>query len=476
MNYFSIDYIIVYAFLATTLYIGLRTGKGVKDIRAYATANKMFGTGALVLTWLATDIAGETVLDMAHSVRTEGIMHILATMGAISIALLMQTFIFAPRFANFPNCITLGDVMGQLYKIPSQVISGVLTSLNAFCIAGMEVTVLGLLAESLLGIDYRWGVVLGGAILVIYTVHGGIKSITYTDIFQFLILAVVLPIITIMALQQAGGIKQVLTHVPASTFQILHHPKIAHYTALFISLSVFQFSVIDPALVQRILMGRTKQQLRNKFMIITVVYITIMLSLLFLGLVSIVLFPQETISSILPHMVENILPIGLKGLVFAGLFAITMATFDSFLHAAGLTVVHDVIAPIYNRTGKNLNELGLTRYITMLVGCIAIGIGLLRAQDLYGFVLISYQFTGPLLAFPLFAGVLGLKPDQYALYIASGITVLTLLLAKLLLPEEYQYMTSLISVITNGVVFLVVHAIRNKGFAIVNHVQGESYT
>lgn len=477
MQYLSIDYLIVYAFLAITLIIGLQTGKGIKNIRDYATANKMFSTGALVLTWLATDIAGETILDMAHSVRTEGIIQILAIMGGWGIALLMQGLVFAPRFINFPNCITLGDVMNELYKGPSQIITGALASLTAICIAGMEITVLGLLSESLLGIDYRWGVGLGGALLVIYTVHGGIKSVSYTDAFQFLILIIILPIITIIALKHAGGVKQALTHIPVSQFQILHHPKVGKYFVLFLTLSVFQFSVIDPALIQRILMGRTKEQVRNQFFIISAVLFTVMFTLLILGLTSISILPTNTTeTSIVTYLINNILPVGLKGLSFVGLFAITMSTFDSFLHAAGLTLVHDVIVPIYNRKGKEVNELRLTRFITLLVGCIAIIVGLIRAQDLYGFVLISYQFTGPLLAFPLFAGVLGLKPDKYALYIASITTVVVLILAKLLIPEEYQYMTSLISVSVNGIMFLGIHIIRNKGFAIINRTKGESYT
>ncbi len=48
-----LDQLIICAFLLITLIIGLQSGRGIKDIREYATANKMFGTGALVLTWLA---------------------------------------------------------------------------------------------------------------------------------------------------------------------------------------------------------------------------------------------------------------------------------------------------------------------------------------------------------------------------------------------------------------------------------------
>ena len=38
MNYFSIDYLIVYAFLAITLVMGIRAGNGIKDMKEYALA------------------------------------------------------------------------------------------------------------------------------------------------------------------------------------------------------------------------------------------------------------------------------------------------------------------------------------------------------------------------------------------------------------------------------------------------------
>ena len=362
MQYFSIDFLILYALLGITLFIGLRTGRGIKDIREYATGNKEFTTGALVLTWLATDIAGETILDMSHSIRTEGIIQILTLTGGVGIALLMQGLVFAPQFAKFPDCITMGDVMQTLYRGPSQVLTGILAFLTAVCIAGMEVTVLGLLAEQLLGINFYWGTALGGMLLVIYTVHGGIKSVAYTDILQFLILVIIIPLITVICLQHAGGIKEMLTQVSSAKLAILQHPKLGYYLSLFISLSIFQFSVIDPALMQRILMGRSKQQLRNQFLVVSSLFFAVMLSVLLLGLSSLILFPDDSIVTIIPHVIHNLLPTGLKGLAFAGLFAITMSTFDSFLHAAGLTLVHDVITPMCKLKNKKLFMISVDKF------------------------------------------------------------------------------------------------------------------
>ena len=475
MNYLSVDYLIVYAFLLITLVIGLRVGGGIKDIREYANANKIFGTGALVLTWLATDIAGETVLDMTGAVRTAGIIQPLTVFGGCSIAMLLQALVFAPRFTQFDNCITMGDVMGALYKGPSQVITGVLGFFTALCIAGMELTVIGILSESL-GIGFHFGVWIGGLLLVLYTTHGGIKSVAFTDLFQGLVLFAVLPIITVAALKQAGGIKQVLLQVPTTQLQLFNHPKASYYTALFLSLSVFQFSVIDPALMQRILMGKTKQQLRNQFFIVAVCLLALMAALSSLGLASIVLLPDEnTDVPIVLRIIDHVLPIGLKGLALAGLLAITMATFDSFLHAAGLTLIHDVIHPVCKRLGNTIDELKWVRYATVCIGIVVIVIGSMRANDLYNFVLLSYKFTGPLLAFPLFAGVLGLKPDQKAFYVASGVTIAVIVLTEWLLPAFQGCWVSVAGVVANGIVFLGIHAIRNNGFAVLNLTNSKEY-
>ena len=466
MNFLSLDALIVAAFLITILLVGLFAGRDIKDIREYAVANKMFGTAALVLTYMATEVGGQGVINIVGEAGTTGIIIIVAFM-SFPLAFIIQGLFIAPKMARFSQCMTMGDVMGHLYKGPSQVITGVLACFTAFCIAGMELTVIGILCETLLGIDYRWGVGLGGLILIVYTSHGGIKAVTFTDMFQFLALFIALPMITVAALKQVGGIQDVFVQVPGAKLQIFSHPKGAYYLTLFLSLSVFQFSVIDPALVQRILMGRTKEQLRRQFFIVSSLTIALMLSLILLGLASFVLYPEATDTPVILRVVNDVLPAGIKGLAAAGLLAVTMATFDSFLHAAGLTLVHDVIRPLYNRNGSKINELFWVRYVTILIGILTMIVGFMRADDLYNFVLISYKFTGPLLAFPLFAGVLGLKPDQLAFYAATGVTIVVLLLVEALLPAPQAHLAPFISVIVNGMVFLGMHIVRNRGLVII---------
>ena len=82
MHYLSIDYLIVGAFLLLTLLIGLFAGRGIKDIRDYAIANKMYGMGVLTITFLATYLGGSNTISMQQYILSYGLVAGLATLGS----------------------------------------------------------------------------------------------------------------------------------------------------------------------------------------------------------------------------------------------------------------------------------------------------------------------------------------------------------------------------------------------------------
>ncbi len=49
MNYFSIDYMILYAFLIATLIIAFRAGRNIEGIKDYILANRTFGKWSILL-------------------------------------------------------------------------------------------------------------------------------------------------------------------------------------------------------------------------------------------------------------------------------------------------------------------------------------------------------------------------------------------------------------------------------------------
>ncbi|MBX9889945.1 MAG: sodium:solute symporter family protein, partial [Amoebophilaceae bacterium] len=465
MNYFSVDHLIVYTSLLLTVIVGLRAGRGIKTIREYAVGNRMFGTASLVFTFLATNLAGACIINVASMIFSDGIIVTVALLGLI-ILYITQAFFIVPHAVYFPNCITMGDMMNQLYGKASGVIAGTLGLLSSIFLAGMELIVLGIICESLLGINAKGGILIGGLILTLYSAHGGIKSVVTTDILQFLMVVVGIPLIAYMALNKVGGMTNLLSQVPQEKFMIIDHPKFYFYLTLFFLWTIFPAGMIDSAIIQRLLMGKTKKQLRNQYLLVAVFDPLFQGIVLLIAFAGVVLYPDGDSKEIVPRMINDFFPIGLKGLAITGLLAIVMSTVDSHLHVTGLTLVHDIIKPIYVTTGR-MGFLSLEKKIaqgaTILVGMAAIAIAL-HTTDMFGLLLDSLAATGPLLMFPLLSGMMGLKPEKKAFYTAMVVTIAAWVACKLLLPEDYDYLTTLLCIVVNGIAFFGTHFYINKGF------------
>ena len=480
MNYLTIDHLIVYASLLVILVVGLRAGRGIKTIREYAVANKMFGTTSLVFTYLATNLSGSSIINVASMIFSDGIIVTVALLGLIFTFIIRAVFI-APHAVYFPKCISMGDMMEQLYGKASGVIAGTLGFLSSVFLAGRELIVLGIICESLIGINAKPAILVGGLILTLYSAHGGIKSVVTTDVLQFLMVVLGIPLIAYIAVKQVGGMTTLLSQVPKQKWIITGHPKFYFYFTLFLLFTIFPAGMIDSAIMQRLLMGKSKKQLRDQYLVVAVFDPLFRYIVLLIALSGVVLYPGGEANGVVPRLINDFLPIGCKGLAATGLLAIVMSTVDSYLHVAGLTLIHDIIKPIYGKKGKVLSG-SLEKYFaqgaTLLVGIAAIAIGL-HTTDMFGLLLDSLAATGPLLMFPLLSGMMGLKPEKKAFYTAMVVTVIAFPACKLFLPQNYRYLTTLISILANGITFFGTHLVINKGFKTVDRSREQylsSYT
>jgi Na+/proline symporter len=472
MHYLSIDYLIVYAFLLITLVIGLRSGRGIKSVREYIVANKSFGTMALVLTYLATNIAGASVFNVTGVIFNDGVI-ITAALLMLMLTFLFRALFIAPHAVKFPTCLTMGDLVGTLYGPTSKIMAGFLGLFTTFCIATMELSMLGEVGQSLLGWPNQGTIVLGGILLALYTAHGGIKSVTTTDVFQFLVLLIGIPILAIVTIEEAGGMKAIFAQVPQEKLQIWDHPQFTHYLTLAL-IWLIPLGMVDPCIIQRMLMGKSGKQLRNQFLIISVFDPSLQLTLMLIGLAGLVLYPHIEGLQLIPHIVHHLLPEGLRGLIMAGLFGVVTSTIDSYLHAMGVTAVHDILQPALGYRFKETVEIRYTQYATVLLSLGAI-YAALHTQNFLGLLVLSLELAGPLLMVPIIAGMMGLKPDSKVFYGATVVTLVAYLIAKLKLPAEQGHFVALVSVLANGVSFFGFHGLRHKGFVTVQSTQSTTY-
>ena len=86
-----------------------------------------------------------------------------------------------------------------------QIITGITGFLFCISIFGAQVLAIGYTFETTFSLDRDTGMLLGAATLIIYSSFGGMRAVTITDLAQFAILIVMVPLIANVAVERIGG-------------------------------------------------------------------------------------------------------------------------------------------------------------------------------------------------------------------------------------------------------------------------------
>ena len=470
----NIDLLIVLSFLFITLALGLRAGSGIKDIREYAIANKQFGTGALMITLIATYIAAWHLFGFPSDVFANGLIYIIPDVGcAVIVCLLFIAWFIAPRMSYFKDCLTMGDLMNTFYGQYGQMITGCLGLIYNTTAVSIQIFFLGYICK-LLGISSDWGLSLATLILAMYTARGGMRAVIVTDILQFTAIVAAIPLLAHLMTYQAGGIRVLLSSVPQEKLQLFGQDKTGAFSAGYYTLPILTLWYLFPGFplsfpfIQRMLMARDQRQSVNMYYWSLAFLIPFFLLLILIGLAALVVYPQINSQDVLPHIASH-LPVGLKGLVCTALLAVIMSTTDSFLHAAGVSLTHDLIKPLLKKRGIAINELKVVQYTTFLIACLSIVV-VLAVRDILKIAMYGTDLAALLFTIPLIAGIMGLKTDTTSFLSSLLATLAAFTLTKLYLGEE---LVIPICILVNAFSFFGTHCLLNQGFAVVKRSGGQ---
>jgi Na+/proline symporter len=465
MNYMGLDAIIVYSFLLLTLGVGLWAGRNVKTIEDYALANRAYSTPTLILTFLATWVGGNMLFGYTQRIAEDGmIMAIVGFSQIVSIFFIIWAIV--PRMNQFAGSLTVGDLMGQFYGKYGRLITGLATLGYTIGLVGTQIVALGYLYE-LLGLDSAVGLVLAAVVIILYSSIGGIRAITLTDIIQFLTLIVAIPLLATKVAEAAGGIQHVFQYIPAEKLIIWNHKKQAYYWMSFV-LAILPVGLLSPPYIQRLLMARTQQQASTMYVAGALFLPFLLVMELLIGFSSTSLYPNLKSTQIIPHIISQLMPTGLKGLCIAGLLAVVMSTADSFLGAGGLVVSQDLVKPVFKRLNWSFNELTAVRLITLCMGIISIIVAF-YVDSIAEMGFYAVTLLGPLTTVPLVAGIMGLRADVTTFLTSSIFTIASLVGAALCLSKSSHYLVFPIALCVNLITFLLTHSIRYSRW--VKHIK-----
>jgi SSS family solute:Na+ symporter len=297
---------------------------------------------------------------------------------ALGMGVFVVSLTIAPLVSRL-KVYTVSQMLELRYGPGTSLLSGLVMLSYAFMIAVTSTIAYGAIFEVLFGLTKVPAVLLGGGIVVLYSVLGGMWSITLTDFVQFIIKTVGLMFILLpAALMAAGGFEGLHAKLPPEAFSLTNigWGRIITFFIIF-NLSI----VVGQDVWQRIFTARSPQVAKWAgagagiycFVFATCVGI--------IGMAAQVVLPAGVErDKVYAEIVKATLPEGLSGLVIAAALAAIMSVSSGTLIASATVAKEDIVRVLKRRglenaadeTHENKDEVADSRWYILGFGVLMI--------------------------------------------------------------------------------------------------------
>ncbi|OJW66928.1 MAG: hypothetical protein BGO68_01745 [Candidatus Amoebophilus sp. 36-38] len=422
---FNIDIIIFSLFLIINLAIGLFSSRRVNSLRDYAVGRKDFSTATLTAAIMVSWIGGMYVFEILEHTYRDGLYFIIVIIGACLCLWLVG--LLAVRMREFLKNLSVAEAMGDLYGRSVQIITAISGVCSVLAAVAIEFKVISKVISLIFGTESSWVPIIASAVVIIYSVSGGIRAITFTDVVQFFTFGMFIPILALIIWNQLKDPKQVITllstHPNFSWSQVIGwHPKFAESLTMLLW---FMLPAMDPVVFQRVSMARDVEQVKQSFSYAALISLVVCL---FLGWIAILLLasnPNLEPNKLFNHVITTYTPEGLRGLIGVGVLALAMSTADSYLNASAVLLTNDIAKPLGIDLKKE-NEVLIARFLCLVTGLLALLVTI-RFKGMLSLLRFSNGFYMPVVTVPLLMAILGFRSSTRSVLVGMCLGFSTVL-------------------------------------------------
>ena len=366
-----LSFIILY--LLCTLLVGVLSARLIKNSTDFILAGRrlplILAASALFATWFGS----ETVLGASSEFVQHGILGVIEDPFGAALCLLLVGIFFARPLYKM-KLLTIGDFYRNRFGKKVELISSIFMVLSYFGWIAAQLVAMGIILHAVANIPYTYGVLLGAAIVIIYTYIGGMWAISITDFIQTVIIISGLVYLAVDLSGQAGGVSTVLTNTPDGFFQF--YPDLTwedniHYFAAWITIGLG--SIAQQDVFQRVMASRNVKVAVNASYLSAFMYLSVGIIPLFIGLCTLQVYPEMVTSIkdsqlVLPTVVLTHTSMPLQILFFGALISAIMSTTSGAILAPASILAENIIKPFT----KNSSDTYLLRAVRVSVILIAL--------------------------------------------------------------------------------------------------------
>jgi SSS family solute:Na+ symporter len=412
-----LDYALIAIYFATVLGIGFAAKRRISSSLDFFLAGRGLPPWITGLAFVSANLGAIEILGMAANGAQYGAMTVHyywigAVPAMVFLGIVMMPFYYRSKVRSVP------EFLGRRFNGATQLLNAISFAVAQILIAGVNLYALALVMEALLGWPLPVSVVVAAVVVLSYITLGGLSSAIYNEVLQFFVILAGLIPLTILGLNQVGGVSGLFDKVRQSALGEagLHtwadtagkNPMDAHWLGIVFGLGFilsFGYWTTNFAEVQRALSARNTNAARLTPIIAAYPKLFIPLVTVLPGLIALVLFKDlgkgQAYNNAIPLLMGSLLPNGVLGVAVTGLLASFMAGMAANISGFNTVFTNDIWQAHLAKDRPDDYYLRVGRIAT--VAGVALGVGTAFIAAGYSNIMNYLQALFSFFNAPLFA-------------------------------------------------------------------------
>jgi SSS family transporter len=405
----------VILYLVLSIGVGIIAALRVHNTRDFVLAGRTLPLYVVTAMVCATWFGSETVLGISSTFLKEGLRGVVADPFGSSLCLVLVGLFFAAKLYRM-NLLTIGDYYRTRYDATAELLTSLAIVVSYLGWLSAQIVVIGLVFNVVTGgaVSVGAGIVIGAAVVLVYTLWGGMYSVAWTNFVQMVIIVVGLLYIFVLIADKAGGVGTVVAHAHAAGKLEFWPKPDARDILAFIGAGVTLMfgSIPQQDVFQRVTSARSERVAVAGSVLGGVFYFALAFVPMFLAYSAGLIDPNMVASliekehqQILPALIIGHTPLAAQILFFGALLAAVMSTASATLLAPSVTFTENVLKRFLRR---ELDDREFLLAMRIVVAAFAAGVtvfALNTDSTIYEMVVGAYKATLVAAFVPLAAGL-----------------------------------------------------------------------
>ncbi|MCD1144548.1 sodium:solute symporter family protein [Kocuria sp. LUK] len=391
----------IVGFLLLLFAVSVRSAQTVKTADDYAMADFRLGFFPICGSVIATVTGSAALIGGAGQGFQLGISYfitVLAFTGFTVVAvLILGPTIRALRLYTVPELFARR--FGKLSALVPALIIGFLYMTPTF---GMQLVGMSSILSSITDLPVLWGIVLGFAVTLAFTMIGGMPSVAWTDTVQTVVIVAGVLLMLVLGVNYVGGPEAVVESTPE---HLLSFGSIGFTELLNWFLIFGPFYIVWQTTWQRLTAARTTRTGISAVVVGFLISGLIAFFAILIGITAVQAFPEGTDpDAIYTSFVAEVFPGSIGGLLMVSLLAALLTGATSFLLSGAINISKDIYQGWVDPAADDTRILRVSR---LSVGFMAV-LGLVIAlwvEDIIAIYQVALSFTAAALVAPVLAAM-----------------------------------------------------------------------